>query len=256
MSGRDRAVVTLVAAVVILFAGWHFVISPKRAKAGALATQVAAQKALLVTARAQLGSAVTARAAFASAYTQLARIGEAVPADDNVPSLIYQIQSAAKASKVDFQTLAVSSGGAAPTPTTAATTAGAKAPVQAALPPGVSVGAAGFPAEQFTFTFAGSFFRLADFFDRLQGFVVAKGNQVSISGRLMTLNSVGLSPGVGGFPNITASVSATTYLEPATQGLLIGATPRGPAATSTTQPASTPTSTTTPPAAAVGSPTR
>jgi hypothetical protein len=124
------------------------------------------------------------------------------------------------------------------------------------LPPGVSVVAAGFPAEQFTFTFAGSFFRLADFFDRLQGFVVAKGNQVSISGRLMTLNSVSLAPGVGGFPSITASVSATTYLEPATQGLLIGATPGGPAATSTVQPASTSKSSTTPPVAAVASPTR
>lgn len=252
MSGRDRAAVTLIAAAVILFAGWHFVISPKRTQAAALATQVSAQKALLVTARAQLGAAVSARGAFASAYTQLATIGEAVPADDEVPSLIYQIQSAAKASRVDFQTLAVSSGGASAAPTNA----GAKAPVVASLPPGVSVGAAGFPAEQFTFTFNGSFFRLADFFDRLQRFVVAKGNQVSISGRLMTLNSVSLSPGVGGFPNITASVSATTYLEPATQGLLIGATPSGPAATSTVQPASTSKSSTTAPAAAVASPTR
>ena len=31
----------------------------------------------------------------ASAYTKMVRLGEAVPADDNVPSLIYQLQSAA-----------------------------------------------------------------------------------------------------------------------------------------------------------------
>jgi hypothetical protein len=249
MSARDRAVITIVIAVVALAAGWHFVISPKKAEAGKLATDVQTQQTALAAAQAQVTQAKSARARFSSAYTQLAMLGEAVPADDNVPSLIYQIQSAAKASSVDFQTLSVAAGGGS-TPATTPGSAAAAAP----LPPGVSVGAAGFPAEQFTFTFTGSFFRLAAFFDRVQRFVVAKGSSsVSISGRLITLNSVSLAPASGGFPHITATVAATTYLEPATQGLLVGATPTGPAATTNAQTAST-THSTAAPAAAVASP--
>ena len=40
------------------------------------------------------------------------KLGAAVPADDNVPSLIYQLQAAANASQVDFRDLSLTSTGA------------------------------------------------------------------------------------------------------------------------------------------------
>ena len=67
------------------------------------------------------------------------------------------------------------------------------APAQ--LPPGAAVGAAGLPTEQFTFTLAGNFFHLANFFNRLQNFVVSRDNSLLISGRLMTINAINLAPG-------------------------------------------------------------
>jgi hypothetical protein len=70
---------------------------------------------------------------------------------------------------------------------------------------------------------------------------VATNKQVNVSGRLMTLNAISLGAGPKGFPQITASISATTYLVPAAQGLLNGATPSGPgtgAATSVSTPSS------------------
>ncbi len=91
------------------------------------------------------------------------------------------------------------------------------------------MGPAGLPTEQFTFTLAGNFFHLANFFNRLQNFVISRENTLLISGRLMTINAINLSPGANGFPQTTASVSATTYIVPATQGPLGGATPAGPA---------------------------
>ena len=46
----------------------------------------------------------------------------------------------------------------------------------------------------------------------------------------MTLNAISLGPAQQGFPQITALISATTYLVPAAQGVMNGATPAGPGA--------------------------
>ena len=102
-----------------------------------------------------------------------------------------------------------------------------------ALPPGASVGPAGFPEEQFAFSFNGNFFHLANFFKRLENFVVATNKRVAVSGRLMTLNALSLGAGQQGFPSISASVSATTYLVPSSQGIFNGATPSAPSGSST-----------------------
>ena len=52
----------------------------------------------------------------------------------------------------------------------------------------------------------------------------------------MTLNaiSLGADPTLG-FPHIVATIAATTYLVPATQGVLNGATPAGPGTGTATQ---------------------
>jgi len=45
----------------------------------------------------------------------------------------------------------------------------------------------------------------------------------------MTIDGIGLNAAPGGFPKVAASVAATTYLLPASQGLTDGATASGPA---------------------------
>jgi hypothetical protein len=71
----------------------------------------------------------------------------------------------------------------------------------------------------------------------------------------MTINGINLVPGSNGFPQITASISATTYIVPADQGAFGGATPAGPAGApqASTSPSS---STSGAPAAAITSPIR
>jgi type II secretory pathway pseudopilin PulG len=235
MSSRDRTVVAIVCAVVALVAPWVLVIQPKRDEAAKLHSQMSAQQSQLDAVRSQLAQGNAARTAFARSYTTLVRLGEAVPTDDNTPSLIYQLQAAAKATKVDFQSLTFNAGVGGASSTPAPTASGQPA---ATLPPGATIGPAGFPVEPFTFTFQGNFFHLSSFLGRLQRFVVAGNQRLSVSGRLMTLNSINLGPGTGGFPQMTATISATTYLLPASQGLLNGATPAGPAP-STAQTVST-----------------
>jgi type II secretory pathway pseudopilin PulG len=240
VTARDRIVIVVVLALAAIAGSWLEIVQPKRAQADNLSAQVSAEQSQLDSARAQLAQSQSARKQFASEYTQMVRLGEAVPPDDEVPSLIYQIQSAAGASRVDFRSLTVtpSSGSTAPTTPTPGTS-GAGQATAAQLPPGVAVGPAGFPVEQFSFSFQGNFFHLSDFFNRLQHFVTAERNKVSISGRLMTLNAINLAPSPTGFPQITANVSATAYMLPASQGLVAGASPTGPAAATTTTPAST-----------------
>jgi hypothetical protein len=225
-------VILLVVTVAAVVGAWVLVIQPKRDQAAKLSSQVNTAQSQLNSARADVAQGEIARREFGSAYAELAKLGEAVPADDNVPSLIYQIQSAASSAGVDFRSLQLNNNSAASTPTSSGSGSSAAKSANASLPPGVTVGQAGFPAEQFTFTFRGNFFRLADFFNRLQRFVVASNNRISVRGRLMTLNALNLGASTAGFPQITATVSATTYLVPASQGLLAGATPTGPAGAS------------------------
>jgi type II secretory pathway pseudopilin PulG len=251
MSVRDRVVLAVVVLVAAIAGPWLLVIQPKRDQAAKLQTQINSVQSQLASVRTQLAAGNAARQAFASSYTSLVRLGEAVPTDDNTPSLIYQLQSAAKSAGVDFQSLTFNAGssgsGTSSSPplvsspksasglTTPSSTASSSANASSSpLPPGATVGPAGFPIEPFTFTFQGNFFHLADFLGRLQRFVVANNQKLSVSGRLMTLNAITLAQNAsGGFPQITATINATTYLLPASEGLLDGATPAGPASPTT-----------------------
>ena len=256
MSTRDRTILIAVITLVLVGAGWLMVIQPRRQQASKLGSQLSSAQAQLNTLRTQVAQDEAAKSAFQTNYASLARLGEAVPADDDVPSLVYQLQSAASASSVDFRglQLAPGAGGSAPAPASSPT-AGQSA--TATLPPGATVGPAGLPIEPFTFTFTGNFFHLAAFFQRLQKFVVANNQHVWVSGRLMTLNTINLGAGPNGFPQIQASIAATTYLVPASQGLLNGATAAGPAAPSATSVSTTPTTSgPAAPAAAVTPPVR
>jgi hypothetical protein len=262
MTARDRMVIMVVLAVGAVVAAWMFVVSPKRDQAAQLSTQVASAQSQLTAARSQVAAGQAARTAFAGQYAQLAKLGEAVPPDDDVPSLIYQVQSAAQAAHVSFRGLQLTGGGAsssAPTPSITPNTSGSSGSTASAastLPPGAAVGAAGLPTEQFTFTLGGDFFHVANFFNRLQNFVISRDSRLLISGRLMTINAINLQPGQTGFPQITATVSATTYIVPPTEGPFGGATPSGPAPATTQSNASTSGSSAAAAAAAITPPLR
>jgi hypothetical protein len=250
---RDRIVIMVVLAVGAVVAGWMFVVSPKRDQASSLSTQITAEQGQLSAAQSQVAAGESAKKAFAGQYAQLAKLGEAVPPDDDIPSLIYQVQSAAQGAHVTFKGLQLSAGSSSSTPnsssgSTSSSSTGA-APT-APLPPGAAVGAAGLPTEQFTITLSGNYFHLSSFLNRLESFVVSSNNRLLVSGRLMSINAVNLVPGPNGFPQITATVSATTYIVPPTEGPLGGATQAGPAPSTQAQ-TSTSGSSSAAPAAAV-----
>lgn len=253
MTTRDRLVIMIVVAIVAVGAAWILVIQPKRDQADALGSRVAAAQKQLDTARAETVAAQADRNTFARNYAAVAKLGEAVPSDDNTPSLVYQLQDAARRAGVSFQSLVLNAASAGAASTSSSTTSTSQT-VTATLPPGATVGPAGLPTVPFTFTFQGNFFHLANLFKRLERFVVATNKSVSVSGRLISLNAISLAPATNGFPQMVATISATTYLVPANQGLTGGASPAGPATASAPQTAATTTSSAGQPAAATIAP--
>lgn len=254
MTSRDRLVIMVALAVAAVIAAWMFVIQPKRNQSSKLGSEVSSTQSQLTSIQSKVSQEKQASRSFTGDYAELVQLGQAVPPDDQIPSLIYQIQSAAGAASVQFRGLQLSTGSTSGTSASSSSSSSSSSSnSNSQLPPGATIGPAGFPTEQFTFTFQGNFFSLSNFFDRLQRFVIPTSNELSISGRLMTLNAINLSAATPqGFPQITATVSATTYLLPASQGLMNGATPSGPAAS--TQPASSPSASTPAAPAAITAP--
>ena len=116
MTARDRTVIMVVLALGAIVAGWLLVVSPKRSQASALGGQVTSVQSQLTSARSQVAAGEEARTAFAGQYAQLARLGEAVPPSDDIPSLIYQVQSAAQAAHVSLRALQLSPGSSSSSP--------------------------------------------------------------------------------------------------------------------------------------------
>lgn len=78
-------------------------------------------------------------------------------------------------------------------------------------------------------SFTGSFFDLADFFNRLKRFVRLANQELVVHGRLMTIDSFNFSSDES-FPKIEAEISARVFLAPGDQGATAGASPSGPGA--------------------------
>lgn len=267
MTARDRIALIVIGALALCGGFWFLAVSPKHKEAADVAAQVDSVQVRLQTAQTAASSAQAARDRYARDYATVARLGKAVPVQDDVPALVYQLETTAHRSHVDFRRIAMvgnSAGPAVPatqtaavaaasgssaTPAATATAAASAAP--SALPPGATVGAAGFPTMPFAFDFQGTFFNMQKFIDHMNELTAVRpDDSIDVKGRLLTIDGVSLKAGPKGFPQVVATVNATAYLLPADEGLTAGATATTPAAGVTPGTATASTATTTPPASA------
>jgi Tfp pilus assembly protein PilO len=224
--------IAVVAAAAATAAFWFLVLAPKREEASTLEAQIATKQSELLTAQQTLASYKASKADYGKNYAAVVRLGKAVPEDDDVRSLLVQLDAEAGGTNVDFRTVQIGGAGGSSAPSAAAADA-AGATTQP--PPGaVAVGSAGFSAMPFTFSFKGTFENLSQFFARMERFVTLRNEKLNVTGRLLRLESIDLQIDQGGFPNIRAQIGANSYLVPETQGLTAA---QGPAATT---PAATP----------------
>jgi Tfp pilus assembly protein PilO len=233
---NPKLLIAVVAVMAAVGAYWMLVLAPKREQLAELDTQVSAAQAELGQAQATLKTYEQAQGEYRNNYATVVRLGKAVPADDDIRSLVVQLDSAASSSGVDFDRITVGEGGGSGEPVEA----GGVTP-----PPGaVSVGPAGFTAMPFTFGFAGHFDNMSTFFSKLERFVTVDNERIDVTGRLLRLESLSLTPDEDGL-GITAEIGASSYLLPPAQSVTNGGTAAAPA--TTTASAQPPASGTTPP---------
>jgi len=142
------------------------------------------------------------------------------------------------------KTAAAESSGVSPSDTQTSTPAGATGSSDSSA----AAAPAGLETVPLELEFVGDFFNLADFLHSVKRFVAQTKQNVLVSGRLITVEGINWTSDQTLFPKIKASIKATIYLSPKSQGVTAGATPSGPSAT--TPEGTTPASSTTPTATA------
>jgi len=278
LNARDKKIVMLLVPVMLVAAYWFLVLTPKREEAAKLGETLVAAESRRDSAEDALRQAEASKSDYAGDYATVVRLGKAIPSDVDMPSLLVQLDRAAAGTNIRFAKIAAGPRAAAPVaPAPASDGSSAEAPASdaggsdATSGPGqateaanegaaaadgsgdAAAGAAGSPAAgtttptsaptaldtvPLTFAFDGRFADLADFFHEMKRFVRVANDRVQVDGRLMKID--GFTFDSSKFPTITANVNATVYLAPKAQGATAGATPEGPATTTTPAPAAAP----------------
>jgi Tfp pilus assembly protein PilO len=237
----NKILLSVVALGAAIAAFYFLVLAPKREEVAKLDTDIAAQKAEVEQARLTLAGYEEAKKTYKRNYATLARLGKAVPADDDVTSMMVQLEATADRSGVTFEKIELGSGLSGSSPTDAS----APADGQLSSAPGAIPVAGGvLSAMPFSFAFTGSYFDLTAFFARLEHFVNANNAKLDSTGRLLRLESITIAPSAVGFPDMQAQINAATYLVPPVQGVTEAAT-SGDAQNVGTEPGTTTPPTTT-----------
>jgi len=275
MNLSPRSLLGLLPVVAILGAFWFALLAPTRADVTATQADVVQATARLDAALATAAQAEQARLRYARDHASVVRLARAVPIDEDVAALVRGLDSLAHSNRLDFRTIALT-GAQPATPTAAPSTAGeseaegggdaeggeaeggggekaagdaAAAPasegdgatatdgaVVAQAPPGAAVGSAGLLTMPFTFSAEGSYLPLQRFLKALHARARHAGEQVTVNGRLLTIDGFSLVAGRKGFPQLSAIISATAYLEPEPGGVIARSTPQAPASAIPTAP--------------------
>lgn len=245
MNSTNRAIVAIVALAVLALVVWTQLLSPKREEAKELGVQVEQLEASLAQHNAEIAEGEAAKKEFSDEYQRLVVVGKAVPGDDDVASLLVQVNRLADRSGGTFRDLLLSaeSGGeeAAPPPAASGAAPASATEVAASLLPlGATIGPAGLAVMPYTVIFDGDFFEIADFIKGVDSMVATSEEDVTVDGRLVTIDGFALEadPEVG-FPALLANFALTTYLTPPGEGVTGGATPSAPSGESMTPAATT-----------------
>jgi hypothetical protein len=266
LTPRDRKIVMILFPLILLAGYWFMVLAPKRAESTKVAEELTKARGERDTAQAQVGQLNAAKASFANDYQTVIRMGKAVPESVDMPSLLVQLDRAARGTGVDIRELKVTpqsksasegstppAGGAGPgaggsgaqsAPGKAAENAGntvndanakseasagganAPAPGAADASGAAPTQAPGLSSVGLTFKVDGDFFGMADFFHRMKRFVRVVNDQVVVRGRLISIDNWAFQLDENGF---SADVSASVFLSPKTSGGVdAGASPTGP----------------------------
>ena len=180
MSPKTLSVVIGVAGLLVLLAGFFFLVRPQSHKVTKLDKQLVKTQAQIVTAR----SLATQKPEQTIRVADLFKVVEAMPDDPDMTGVILQLQQTANESGVKFDSIQPQ-------------------PLDAAVAYGL---------QPIDLTFRGNYYSLTDFLFRLRRLVTVHGGTLDATGRLFSVGRLDFAPGEDGFPQITANVRVNAYV--------------------------------------------
>ncbi len=102
MSDRDRKMLLAIVPLVLIVAYWFLLLAPKREEASKAQKDLTEQQQRLAAAKGVTSRAKGAKTSFAADYGEIVRLGKAIPARVDMPSLLVQLERAAEGTGISF----------------------------------------------------------------------------------------------------------------------------------------------------------
>src|SRR5579864_5353156 len=197
--------------LILLVLGWLLLVGPQRSTAASIARSVEATQAQIDEAKAPPANpaAVTQPKQPEINTAYLYKLSKAMPLTVDMPNLLLELNQVVRAAGVQLSSISPTP----PDPTTGTTT--------------------------ITLSVSGDFYSLTDLLYRLRSLVSVHNGALDVSGRLFSIQSVGLTP-TGTDRELTASISLSAYTFGTTAA--VPSAPITPTDTSSTDTTSTTTS--------------
>lgn len=141
LSDRDRKILIFLVPIVLVGAFFFMVLKPKREEASVAGDKLAQMEQRRDQAVARAAQLESAKTSFAADYATVIRLGKAIPASVDMPSLIVQLDQAARGTGIDFDSIRTGDRAAAATSAPAAAP-----PAGGSTPPAGGTPASGTPA--------------------------------------------------------------------------------------------------------------
>ena len=124
LTDRDRKLIFALIPIVAIVAYWFLLLAPKRQEASKVRDQLSQAQAVRDTAQQKASQLSGAKRSFAGDYATVIRLGKSIPASVDMPSLLVQLDRAARGTGIKFTDVKAGerSGSSAPAPAPAAAT--------------------------------------------------------------------------------------------------------------------------------------
>jgi hypothetical protein len=105
ITARDRKIILVLVPLMIVIGYWFLVLAPKRAQSSKVAEELTQAQGTRDTAEQQVAQLNSAKASFADDYATVIRLGKAVPTTVDMPSLLVQLDRAARGTGIQIADL-------------------------------------------------------------------------------------------------------------------------------------------------------
>jgi len=180
MSPRTVSILVGVAGLLVLLAGFFFLVRPQSHKAAQLTKDLAKTQTQIVMAR----SLAAQKPEQTIRVADLFKVVEAMPDDPDMTGIILQLQQTANEAGVKFDSIQPQ-------------------PLEESV---------GYGLQPIDLSFQGNYYSLTDFLSRLRRLVTVHGGKLDATGRLFSVGRLDFAPGAEGFPAITANLRVNAYV--------------------------------------------